>query len=145
MTAGVIAINVQETPHAYRVNGVTVAKRHLQKAFPARAHETEKLLWTYLVIVPFLHEAYNVPVKAAEHIKYCSVKAHRVFHALNLPNEAILPFMIVALKSAGDMNDEEMNQMGIGQFANLTDAFAPSNRDGADNVVPFPGSKKTLH
>ena len=99
---GVMRINIEESEHAFRVNGVTYAKRHLLATMKKREDgDIRKKLARYLTIVPFLATAYTVSEDASESIKYGSIKAKRLYKALELNEENTLPFMLFAMSQAG--------------------------------------------
>jgi hypothetical protein len=99
-TSEVMAVAVGETRFAFRVNGVTIAKRHLFNTL-ARATDgrvNEKTLAKYLVIVPYLATGFTLPEKASESVKYGATKAKRLYKALNLNEENTGPFMLAFLQ-----------------------------------------------
>ena len=103
----VVNINVSETKHAMRVNGVTIAKKHLHRCFPD-SENSHQAIFQYLTIVPFLAEKANVLVERFhDHTLYCAVKAGRIYKALGLDREICIPFMLVCLEGAGNLTEGE--------------------------------------
>ena len=107
-----IAIHVEEGAKAFRVNGVTLAKRHLEAALGRHEKDHDKLLAKYLTIVPFLHKDYQVPHDASESIKYGAKKAHRLWEAIGLEDDAIVPFMLAMMSRSGDDPVKEVLAIG---------------------------------
>jgi hypothetical protein len=141
-----IEISINETPKAFRVNGVTVAKRHLEKTMGRETRDFEKMLAKFLVIVPFLHKAYEAPEGASESVQYGATKAHALYKALRLTDDAIVPFMLVCLAQANDgrMNNPQEAISRIG--AEVSRSFRPGS-EREDNVISFADARKnrTLH
>jgi hypothetical protein len=143
-------VQIEEGVKAFRVNGVTVAKRHLVATL---ANDTggdlEKMLVKYLVIVPFLAKAFTPHPDATESIKYGAFKAKRLYQALGITEENTLPFMLGALAQAGDLSIEEMGKAvrNAGYYDNgeISMPFSEGN-ESTTNSLSFPHSKKpTLH
>lgn len=135
----VMQISIEESTHAFRVNGVTLAKRHLKASMP-KGDDDEKRLARYLTIVPFLHEAYVPRQDAPESIKYGAYKAHRLYEALGLNHDIVAPFMLMCLTQAGDLPTSD-------NFAETAAPFQQREQDPQSNVIPFPiqGRKVTIH
>jgi hypothetical protein len=136
----VMRIEIGESAHAFRVNGVTIAKRHLKASLPDRANEgDDKTLARYLTIVPFLHEAYVPKDDAPECIKYGAFKAKRLYKALGLTQESIAPFMLMCMSQSGDLPTAD-------NFVETAAPFQSREREDS-NVIPFPegGRKVTIH
>lgn len=107
-----IAIHVEEGAKAFRVNGVTLAKRHLKATLGKNTEDMDKVLAKYLTIVPFLHKSYAVPHNASESIKYGAVKAHRLWKAIGLEDDAIVPFMLAMMTKSGDDPEKMIKDIG---------------------------------
>jgi hypothetical protein len=121
-----ISVEINETRKAFRVNGVTVAKRHLENTLKFNHDDPEKTLARFLVIVPFLATSFTPDERASASVKYGAAKAKRIYEAIGLNEENTIPFMLVALKQAGE------------------DVPNVITLDG--NNLPFPESlPKTLH
>src|SRR5882724_9215548 len=131
---GVLRINVEESEHAFRINGVTYAKRHLLATMKKREDgDINKTLARYLVIVPFLATAYTVSENASESIKYGSIKAKRLYKALNLNEENTLPFMLCAMSQAGeDIKgvSDQIRKAGFYEGGHKSGPFWQRERDG---------------
>jgi len=127
---GVMHVSVEQAEHAFRINGVTVAKRHLVNKFRKDQNNPEKLLSKYLVIVPFLATSYQMPDNADDSTKYAVAKAKRLYKALELNDDNIVPFMMVFMQQAGN---ETIDSIGD----QLQASFEPGS-------VKSPG-KRTLH
>jgi hypothetical protein len=107
-----IAIHVEEGDKAFRVNGVTLAKRHLKATLGKNTDDMDKVLAKYLTIVPFLHKSYEVPHDASESIKYGAAKAHRLWKAIGLEDDAIVPFMLAMMTKSGDDPEKMVRDIG---------------------------------
>src|SRR6266702_499029 len=97
-----MAVKVEQTARAFRVNGVTLAKRHLIKTLGKDQPDLDKVLARYLVIVPFLATDFTIPEKASESVRYGAIKAKRVYDAIGLNEDSIVPFMLVFLAQTGE-------------------------------------------
>src|SRR6266702_7523110 len=97
-----MAVHVEQTARAFRVNGVTLAKRHLIKTLGKDQPDLDKVLAKYLVIVPFLATGFEIPKEASESVKYGAIKAKRIFDAIGLDEDSIVPFMLVFLAQTGE-------------------------------------------
>jgi hypothetical protein len=93
----VMAITVGETQHAFRVNGVTVAKRHLA-SLSEGGKINDKVLAKYLVIVPYLATGFHMPEKASESVKYGVEKAKRLYKVLGINEDNTIPFMMIFIQ-----------------------------------------------
>ena len=142
---GVMHVNIEESEHAFRVNGVTYAKRHLLATMKKREDgDIHKPLARYLVIVPFLATAYTVAEDAPESIKYCAIKAKRLYEALELSEDNTVPFMLFAMSQAGENIEEigaQVRKAGFYERGTINDPFWDRERD-EDNSSPV---KPTLH
>lgn len=129
-----ISVEINEAAEAFRVNGVTVAKRHLRNTFPSTEGD-EKRLAKYLTIVPFLHQAFTLDgKKTSESVKYGAIKAHRIYDALGLTEPAIVPFMIMCLAQAGE-DISVLTRQGPGRaFVHATEHFTGEQPEES-NVV----------
>ena len=150
-------IEINEMAKAFRVNGVTFAKRHLASTIGKDCGDNyERMLAKFLVIVPFLAEAFQCPDNASESVKYGAYKAKRLHKALGINSDNKIGFMLMALSQAELGTDPDENGMvpGIkalgqelrengfyGDRANVP--FQQGKRQDA-TILPFPG-KRTLH
>jgi hypothetical protein len=101
-------------------------KRHLENTLKFNHDDPEKTLARFLVIVPFLATSFTPDERASASVKYGAAKAKRIYEAIGLNEENTIPFMLVALKQAGE------------------DVPNVITLDG--NNLPFPESlPKTLH
>ena len=145
----VMKIEVQETRHAFRINGVTLAKRHLEKTMGKETREFDKMLAKFLVIVPFLHEAFECPETASESIKYMSTKASGIYNAIGLDEDSSGPFMLVCLQLAGDMpTANNLRKMGpqVARTFGARSEDVSFHKGERDNVIPFACPQNaTLH
>ena len=149
----VMQVETSETRHAFRVNGVTLAKRHLMATLGKDCDEMgDKVLYKFLTIVPFLHKAYQVNPDAPESIKYGAAKAHRVWEALKLTEDAIVPFMLVCMAQSGGGDDipgtvhsmgQQLREAGFYEGGKPV-SFRQGERQTA-TILPFPGKRPTLH
>lgn len=120
-----LALNIAETRHALRVNEkITVAKRHLTKAFPGCP--VEKAFFRFLVTVPFLHDRGDKLGLTSDHQLYCIAKAKRLYDAFGLDSEKVPVFMLACLVKAGDLDMEQAAKMGNFTVVNADD---PNWRD----------------
>jgi len=142
--ANIIHISIEEGEKAFRINGVTLAKRHLL-ATMTKGDDLEKKLARYLAIVPFLATAYEVKDNAPESIKYGAAKAKRLYKALELTEEATLPFMLVCMAQAG----EDVRSIGLqvkeAGFDESGKYIRPFQSGEQEENLLFPGNKPTLH
>ncbi len=142
---GVMRINIEESKHAFRVNGVTYAKRHLLATMKKREDgDINKTLARYLTIVPFLATAYTVSEDASESIKYGAIKAKRLYKALELNEENTLPFMLFAMSQAGEDIPGVSNQLRKAGFYEGGHKSGPFWERGSDEQSDHP-RKPTLH
>lgn len=99
----VMHICIEQGEKAFRINGVTFAKRHLVNTLAKNTNgDLEKMLAKFLVIVPFLATSYTASEHASESIKYGAIKAKRLYKALGITDENTIPFMLVCLQQAGE-------------------------------------------
>ncbi len=142
---GVIRINIEESEHAFRINGVTYAKRHLLATMKKREDgDLHKTLARYLTIVPFLATAYTASEDASESIKYGAIKAKRLYKALELNKENTLLFMLFAMAQAGeDISgvSDQVRKAGFYRGGHKSGPFWDRERD-ENNSSPV---KPTLH
>jgi len=139
----VINISIEEGEKAFRVNGVTFAKRHLL-ATMTKGDDLAKKLARYLAIVPFLATAFEVNENASESIKYGAIKAKRLYKALELTEEATLPFMLVCMAQAGEDVRSiglQVKEAGFDENGKYIRPFQSGERD-ENNSFP---QKPTLH
>ena len=102
-----VNINVSETKHAMRVNGVTIAKKHLHRCFPD-SESANQAIFQYLTLVPFLTEKAEILLdRFTGHTRYCAIKAARIYKVLGLTKVSCIPFMLVCLERAGDLDEGE--------------------------------------
>ncbi len=139
MQTNVMCIQMEQSEKAFRVNGVTLAKRHLLNTLGKDCNgDVDKALAKFFVIVPFLSEAFECPERASASVKYGAFKAKRLYKALGINEENTVPFMLMALSMAGDMPDiETLRHMG----PEVARSFPQGDRDAT--IIPFP--KRTLH
>lgn len=148
MQVHTMRIEVNETAKAFRVNGVTFAKRHLEKTISAGCNgDVQKMLAKFLVIVPYLATSFELSDKASDSVKYGAIKAKRLYKALEINEDNTVPFMLIFMQQAGMEPAEGVPALGREMrdagFNNM--ASAASFQDGErDNVVSFP-RKPTLH
>lgn len=145
MQMNVMKISIEEGAKAFRVNGITFAKRHLVKTMAKDCDGDEsKMLAKFLVIVPFLATAFQCSESASESVKYGAVKAKRMYQALNLNEDNIVPFMMVCLAQAGDLEIPQVGE-GLREAGFYGENAKPFQQgEAGSNVVPFP-RKPTLH
>lgn len=136
-------IRIEEASKAFRVNGVTIAKRHLAKTFP-KGDDMSKRLARFLVIVPFLATAYQVSPESSPSIRYTAWKAKRVYEALGIDEDTTVPFMLTFMKLAQQDIDAIGSQIREAGFYEGGEPIPFAQRERRDNVIPFPG-KHTLH
>jgi hypothetical protein len=136
----VMAIAVGETRFAFRVNGVTIAKRHLAKTLGKGQRIDEKILAKYLVIVPFLATAFRLSDDSSESVRYGAIKAKRLYEALHLNEENTMPFMMVFLQLA---------EMGSGPSEAVSNLSQDMRQSGFYDHFPQgqrqSPAKRTLH
>lgn len=133
-------IEIEEGAKAFRVNGVTIAKRHLVATLPKHDDTLDKKLARFLAIVPFLATSYTLADGASESIKYGAVKAKRLYKALGINEDNTVPFMMVCMSQAGadiEAIGEELRSAGIYEEGTNKSPF----REGEQRVFP----KRTLH
>lgn len=145
-------IETNETRFAFRVNGVTIAKRHLEKTISQGCNgDAQKMLAKFLVIVPFLTKAFELGEKANESVKYGAIKAKRLYEALGINEDNTVPFMLVCLAQAGMDTDGALpdgireigqNLREAGFYEGAPASFQQGGRDAT--IIPFP-KKPTLH
>lgn len=136
-------IEIEEGAKAFRVNGVTIAKRHLEATLPKHDDTLEKKLARFLAIVPFLATSYTPADGASESIKYGTVKAKRLYKALGINEDNTVPFMMVCMSQAGaDISEigKELRESGLYDGGKYTRPF----REGEQDESLFP-TKPTLH
>ena len=90
-----MCITVNEMPHAYRINGVTVAKKHLRELFPSWG-DSQDAFYRYLVLVPFLAETKEPEDTPTKTGFYAVFKAKRIQKALEIYGDVIVGFMMVS-------------------------------------------------
>ena len=147
LTIGVLHITIEEAKHAFRVNGVTVAKRHLVSTM-TRGNDLHKKLARYLVLVPFLATAYEVAEDAPEGIKYGSIKAKRLYKALELNDDNQLPFMLFTMEQAGENIHEigqQVREAGFYQAGNFRPFQDREDETETRSISSLPSRKPTLH
>jgi len=147
---GILRINIGESEHAFRINGVTYAKRHLLATMKKREDgDIHKTLARYLTIVPFLATAYTVSENASESIKYGSIKAKRLYKALELNEENTLPFMLFAMSQAGGEDirsvGDQVRKAGFYEGGQFVPFQEREGLTGIHSQSFLPSSKPTLH
>ena len=141
----VMTIAVSETEFAFRVNGVTVAKRHLAATI-GRSDDsvTEKTLARYLVIVPFLATAFRMPKEASESVRYGAIKAKSLFKALRITEDNTMAFMMVFLRLAE--TDADSPQEAISAVSQrMRDGGFYTGKSGSFPTGERQSPRKTLH
>lgn len=136
-------IQIEEGAKAFRVNGVTFAKRHLEATLPKHDDTLEKKLARFLAIVPFLATRFTPDERATDSIKYGAFKAKRLYKALGINEDNTLPFMLVCMEQAGtDISHigQELRESGIYETGEFKDPF----QEGEQEETLFP-RKPTLH
>lgn len=136
-------IEIEEGAKAFRVNGVTIAKRHLVATLPKHDDTLDKKLARFLAIVPFLATSYTPADGASESIKYGTVKAKRLYKALGINEDNTMPFMLVCMQQAGaDVSsiNKELRESGIYETGEFKSPF----QKGGQEETLFP-RKPTLH
>lgn len=145
----VMSITVNETAKAFKVNGVIIAKRHIARSF-SDTHDLDKALSKYLTIVPFLSTSFNCPETASEHVKYGAFKAKRLYAALGLNDENVVPFMLMCVAQSGEeptvqnlikTSPPSLNQFGV-RKEDVSAPDKPSFFNGGEATAP---TKPTLH
>ena len=136
----VIRLDISETKHAFRVNGVTLAKRHLNHAFTGPSFAVgQQALYQYLAVsLMIAHDEYDPArtegLNASQN--YLTKKAFRVEPALGLnDNQAKMAFLFACAKMAGVDVDAEAVGVSVMQVT-------PEQANGL-NVIPF--GKRVLH
>lgn len=140
----VMRIEIGQSAKAFRVNGVTVAKRHLQKTLGKDCGEdNDKMLAKYLCIVPFLDQAFTVHPESSESVKYGAYKAHRLYKALGINEDNTVPFMLMCLAQAGNISIPDLGgELRAGGFygEETKSSFHLGERPSA-TIIPFPGNQ----
>jgi hypothetical protein len=142
-----LRIEINETSKAFRVNGVTFAKRHLKSLEKGTNGDTEKLIAKFLVIVPFLATSYTPKPDASESTKYGVYKAKRLYTALGITDDNTVPFMLVALHQAGqDIHSmgAEVREAGFYEQGDVNIPFPEGDEIETHSLSSHP-SKPTLH
>jgi hypothetical protein len=146
-------IETNETRFAFRVNGVTFAKKHLANTLGRDCQDDmSKALAKFLVIVPFLATAFEVSEHASESIKYGAAKAKRMYKALGLNEDNTVPFMLICMAQTG-ADDPNECVAAIGKELRETGFYEGGKRverpfrQREDNVVNLADHmrKPTLH
>jgi len=140
----VMTIAVNETKFAFRVNGVTVAKRHLAATIGKGEHITEKVLARYLVIVPFLATAFRMPNGASESVRYGATKAKSLFKALRITEDNTMAFMMVFLRLADDEADSPQEAISA-VSQRMRDGGLYTGKSGSFPTGERQSPRKTLH
>lgn len=111
-SASFIKVELSQTEKAFRINGVTFAKRRLAELFPAW-EATEQSFCRLLVLTPFIAETRSVEKAPTECGKYTVAKCKRILAALNLPEEhgAIVAAFMVAVGQMGDIEPENFSSL----------------------------------
>ena len=145
----VMCIECNETPKAFRVNGVTFSKRKLAEFFPQWESNTETF-WRYLLMMPFFAETKEVSEAPTKVGAYAIFKAKRMQKAIGIYNEAIPAFMIMCAQM-GKISEENFNTIAEQCHDHICDCgVQKSPRNFGDNNVvdmrSYPRKDgKTLH
>jgi hypothetical protein len=107
MSTHVMKVEINEMAKAFRVNGVTLAKRHLRRVFPRHDHKPDdKILAQYLAVVPMVKDL-EITQGQNEAVRYGIFKARKVYIALGLNEDNTVPFIIMAREMAGGFEEED--------------------------------------
>lgn len=142
-------IEIEESAKAFRINGVTFAKRHLINTMTKPDDDLEKKLARFLVIVPFLATSFTPAEGASDSIKYGAIKAKRLYKALGLNEDNAMPFMLVCMQQAGaDLKGigAEVRKAGFYENGKVNFSTLPfQTGEQEQQADPFPKKKPTLH
>lgn len=163
-------IEVHETPKAFRVNGVTFAKKYLRELFSGDDVKDDTRLHMYLATVPdvYLSGAAETLLENTKDgaAKYGAAKAMRLWNALKLTPGTAKVFSRAAVEMAGEEGkkhvkrrmNELLNRLQVEnpelyeKVQELREAVGDKPKSKADfvgdadgnNVIQFP-KKPTLH
>ncbi len=105
MQAHVMKIDISEAKHSFRVNKITLAKRHLRSVFPKETDKPDdKILAMYLTVVPAVKDIEPHP-NQSEGVRYGIIKARKLVLALGLNEDNTVPF-IIAMRSQVEEGDK---------------------------------------
>src|SRR5262245_38421767 len=107
MSEYVMRVDINETQHAFRINGVTFGKKHLRGIFPNWGASSQAF-YRFLVIAPFLAENKDPDDTATEYGRYAVLKCRRIWEALGMKSEIVAPFM----EMAGQMGEIHPSDFG---------------------------------
>lgn len=108
MTNRAIRIDINETKHAFRINGVTFAKKKLSELLPLWGDDVDSF-YRYLVIMPFFATSKDVGSAPTPLGNYAIAKSKRIFDTLELDNNAIPVFMMMAAQM-GHIEEEGFSE-----------------------------------
>lgn len=149
MQEQIMLINIEEAAHAFRVNGVTFAKRHLVNTMAKDTNgDTSKMLAKFLVIVPFLATSFELPENASESVRYGTLKSKRLYEALKITEENTVPFMLVAMAQAGEdiaSMGRQVKEAGFYGEKNTKSSFRSAQSEESNVIQLGDRSKHTLH
>lgn len=150
-------IEANETAKAFRINGVTLAKRHLRDLFAGDDIQDNTRLGMFLATVPdtYITGAAEFMIEHAKpksSVYYAAKKVLRLWAALKLTPGIAKPFQMFALELGGAdviqkhvarrVREAVKDNPGLAKHFNL--GTPPRAETGGDNVIQFPG-KPTVH
>ncbi len=140
--AQIVKIEQTETRHAFRINGVTVAKRHLS-AFFAGMKPDEKTFCRFLVAVPFIALDNSVDLTPVNKTaSYMLEKARKINAAIGLNPEIAMGFVVFNCQSA----EIDLEHVGDAIGPYLHDAFCDCGKRKAPQHYDTPTrGSATLH
>lgn len=104
-----IKVEVNTMAHAFNVNGVAFSRKYLSEIFPAWG-DSEETFYRFLVMVPFIAETRDIDDAPGALGRYIVYKAKRIYKALELPRDAVGPFMLASCQM-GEFNPENMKDI----------------------------------
>jgi len=111
MTTSAIKVDIHETAHAFRLNGVTFSKRCLAELFPIWG-ATDESFYRFLVIMPFFAETKEIGDAPTKVGNYAIAKSKRLLESLKLPHDAIPAFMAMAAQ-LGNLDEEDAGDIAL--------------------------------
>lgn len=148
----VIAMEVNTTRKAFRINGVTFAKSRLGEIFPGHDIDDEATFCRYLTVVPFLNQKFGEEDYTSPTAKYAIVKAKRIWQALGIDqDEGTVAFMLIMMSKAsnGTVDDIDSANDLVRDIANeLRKTIPGSGKDDCTCprcVARREAEKPTLH
>lgn len=131
-----LSVNIHEMKHAFNVNGVTFSRKKLAELFPSWGDSLESF-YRFLCIAPFLSETKEVEDAPSSVGKYAIFKAKRIQKALNLYEDMIPAFMVMAAKM-GNLEDDHIGEISDQCHDQVCNC-------GKKKGVPSAHAGKTLH